>query len=358
MSTSRVRVAVVFGGHSSEHAISCVSAGSILRALDRDAYEVRPIGIGRDGRWIAQVDDAERLRITEQTGLPEVDVTGDVVVPARDPARASLHEVDVVFPVLHGPFGEDGTVQGLLELAGVPYVGSGVLASAAAMDKAHFKMVMRANGIPVVDDVLITAHDWHSNRAGILAKAHALGLPVFVKPSRAGSSLGITRVDDAANLEDAIEQARHHDPRVVVERGLDNVREIEVGVMTDEAGAAIASVCGEVAVRSGHAFYDFAAKYLEDAADLHAPADLPESTSDHIRALACSTFTALGCEGLARVDFFLTSTGDVLVNEVNTMPGFTPISMFPRMWQATGIEYPALVDRLIRDAMRRGTGLR
>jgi D-alanine-D-alanine ligase len=356
-SSQRVRVAVVFGGQSSEHAISCVSAASILRALDRSVYDVRPIGISRDGRWLTQADDADRLMISGDS-LPEIDPSGDLVVPARDVDRASLSDVDVVFPVLHGPFGEDGTVQGLLELAGVPYVGSGVLASAAAMDKVHFKSVMRAHGIPVVDYEFISSHDWIADRDRCLSRIERLGLPVFVKPSRAGSSVGITKVHSHDDVTSAIEQARAHDPRVLVEIGIAGVREIEVGVMTDESGRVISSVCGEVVVREGHEFYDFAAKYLDDAADLYAPADLDVSLAERIRSMACAAFIALGCEGLARVDFFVDRDQNVVINEVNTMPGFTSISMFPRMWQATGMTYPELVDHLIRDALRRGTGLR
>jgi D-alanine-D-alanine ligase len=356
-SSQRVRVAVVFGGQSSEHAISCVSASSILRALDRDVYDVVPIGISRDGQWRLQSDGADRLMITEGH-LPEVDPSGSTVIPARDVDRASLHDVDVVFPVLHGPFGEDGTVQGLLELAGVPYVGSGVLASAAAMDKVHFKLVMRAHGIPVVDYEFVSPQEWHTDRQTSLMRLERLTLPVFVKPSRAGSSVGITKVHSRDALEGAVESARTHDPRVLVELGIEGVREIEVGVMTDESGGVIASVCGEVVVREGHEFYDFAAKYLDDAADLYAPADLDPSLAERIRSMACQAFTALGCEGLARVDFFVDRNQNILINEVNTMPGFTSISMFPRMWQASGMTYPELVDHLIRDALRRGTGLR
>jgi D-alanine-D-alanine ligase len=355
-SSQRVRVAVVFGGQSSEHAISCVSASSILRALDRDVYDVLPIGISRDGQWRRQIDDADRFMITEGH-LPEVDSSGSTIIPARHAERASLHDVDVVFPVLHGPFGEDGTVQGLLELAGVPYVGSGVLASAAAMDKVHFKLVMRAHGIPVVDYEFVSAQDWYADRQASLMRLERLTLPVFVKPSRAGSSVGITKVHSHEALEAAIDGARAHDPRVLVEVGIEGVREIEVGVMTDDSGGVMASVCGEVVVR-GHEFYDFAAKYLDDAADLYAPADLDPILAEQIRAMACQAFTALGCEGLARVDFFVDRDQNIVINEVNTMPGFTSISMFPRMWQASGMTYPELVDHLIRDALRRGTGLR
>lgn len=356
----RVRVAVVYGGQSSEHAISCVSAGGILRALDPSRFDVVAIGITRDGRWVTQAADPSTLAIAQRR-LPEVTTPGDEVLPVRHVASTAvrtLSDIDVVFPVLHGPFGEDGTIQGLLELAGVPYVGSGVLASALAMDKAMLRCVLRDAGLPVVQDVVITDAAWRHSRTTVLQQVAALGLPVFVKPARAGSSIGITRVTAAADLVDAIEVARQHDPRVVVEQGLTGIREIEVAVIQDAEGRAIASCAGEVRVRSGHDFYDFEAKYLDDAADLVAPADLDVATSDAVRALAVRAFDVVGCEGLARVDFFLTPEGGIVLNEINTMPGFTPISMFPRMWAASGMDYSALVAHLIDDAVRRGTGLR
>lgn len=364
----RIRVAVVFGGRSSEHAISCISAGSVLAALDRDRYDVVPIGITPEGRWVVERDEPERLRITDGL-LPAVDPGGAHVVLAGDPtdrglvvrdgARAveALADVDVVFPVLHGPWGEDGTIQGLLELAGIPYVGSGVFASAAAMDKGHMKAVLAAAGLEVGPYELVTERQWRLDRDGVLARLARLALPVFVKPARAGSSVGITRVTDAAGLADAIDEARAHDPRVIVEQGFLGIREIECGVLDGPDGPR-ASACAEIVVREGHDFYDFDAKYLDDAVDLIVPADLPAAVEDDVRRQAVAAFEALTCEGLARVDFFVTPQGRAVVNEVNTMPGFTSISMFPRMWQAMGMTYPELVDRLVSDALRRGTGLR
>ncbi len=365
----RVRVAVVFGGRSSEHAISCVSAGSVLRALDRERYEVVPIGVTPDGRWVLERDDPDRLRILDGA-LPSVDADAAPVVLAGDPTRRdlqvhdpgdvprSLAAVDVVFPVLHGPYGEDGTIQGLLELAGVPYVGSGVLASAAAMDKGVMKSLFSAAGLEQTPYAVITDRDWLRDRDGSLDRAAALGFPVFVKPARAGSSLGISKVGDRDALRDAVEEARRHDPRVVVEAGVAGAREIECGVLVDEEGDPAASVCAEIVVTGPHEFYDFEAKYLDDSARLIVPADLPDEVSERVRRLAVRAFDALGCEGLARCDFFVRPDGTVLVNEVNTMPGFTAISMFPRMWAESGVDYPTLVDRLVRDALRRGTGLR
>jgi D-alanine-D-alanine ligase len=367
--SERIRVGVVFGGRSSEHAISCVSAGSVLRALDRDRYDVVPIGVAPDGRWVLEADEPDRLRIADGH-LPSVDAAGVSLVLAGDPTRRELEVhapgdvpgtlagVDVVFPVLHGPFGEDGTIQGLLEMAGIPYVGSGVLASAAAMDKGAMKTMFAQVGMEQAAYVVITDRDWRRRRDAAVAEVAALGLPVFVKPARAGSSLGITKVMSAEDLVAAIEEARRHDPRVVVEASVEGAREIECGVLVDPDGEPQASVCAEIVVHGDHEFYDFEAKYLDDAAELVVPADLPVDVAGRVRELSVRAFDALGCEGLARCDFFVTAEGRVLINEVNTMPGFTSISMFPRVWAESGVDYPTLVDRLVADALRRGTGLR
>jgi D-alanine-D-alanine ligase len=360
----RTRVAVVFGGRSAEHAISAVSAGSVIAALDPDEYEVIPVGITRDGRWVLTSADPSTLAIQGGT-LPEITATsGDAVVLPADPTANGLvvlepaaggrvlGEVDVVFPVLHGTYGEDGTIQGLLEMAGVPYVGSGVFASAAAMDKEFTKKLAAAAGIPVGPYAVLRAGQHLSEED----KAR-LGLPLFVKPARAGSSFGITKVHSYDELDAAIEAARAHDPKVLVEAAIVG-REIECGVLESEAGGAPeASVLAEVRVVSGHEFYDFEAKYLDDACEFDIPASLPERVTRRVQELACRTFEALDCTGLARVDFFVTPELDIYLNEINTMPGFTPTSMFPRMWAASGLEYPKLVARLIRSALRRGTGL-
>ncbi|HEY4315520.1 MAG TPA: D-alanine--D-alanine ligase family protein [Actinomycetes bacterium] len=362
------RVAVVFGGRSTEHAVSCVSAGSVLRAIGRDDYDVVPVGISRDGRWVLAADEPDRLAITGDK-LPEVDDAGASVVLAGDPSHRGLTvyepgavpqelgEVDVVLPLLHGPYGEDGTLQGLLELAGVPYVGSGVFASAAAMDKGHAKTLLTGAGLPVGPYAVVTRRQWDGDKAAVRESVSALGYPCFVKPARAGSSVGITKVHGPADLDAAIDTAREHDARVVVEAAITG-REIECGVLEGLDGAAPdASVPGEVVVGGGHEFYDFAAKYLPDeGTELAVPADLPDSVVAQVQDLAVRAFEALGCEGLARVDFFVSHEG-VFVNEVNTMPGFTPVSMFPLMWQASGLDYPALVDRLVQTALRRDPGL-
>lgn len=360
----KTRVAVVFGGRSPEHAISCVSAGGILAALDPDEFEVVPVGITREGQWVLTDGDPRALAI-DQHLLPEItSESGTSVILPADPtsgglvfldaaegARA-LGDVDVVFPALHGAFGEDGTIQGLLEMAGIPYVGSNVFASAAAMDKEFTKKLAAAEGIPIGDYAVLRAGQSLSS-----AQACRLGLPVFVKPARGGSSFGITKVTDWADLDDAIAKARAIDPKVLVEAAVPG-REVECGVLEGEyGGAPEASVLAEVRVVSGHAFYDFEAKYLDDSCEFDIPAALPAGVTAKIREYACRTFVALDCAGLARVDFFVTAGLDVYLNEINTMPGFTSTSMFPRMWAATGLEYPKLVSRLIRTAQRRGSGL-
>ncbi|SHF61656.1 D-alanine--D-alanine ligase [Jatrophihabitans endophyticus] len=353
---SRIRVAVVYGGRSSEHGISVVSAGSVLAALDPERYDVVPVGITPAGKWVLTDASAETLAITGRT-LPEVD-KGTAVVLAQDPdaprlvpleagaAVETLGSVDVVFPVLHGRFGEDGTIQGLLEMAGVPYVGPGVFASAAGMDKEFTKILLRAAGLDVGEFAVL-----RRGRPYSAVDLHHLGLPVFVKPARAGSSVGITRVDDWAALDDAVATAFGHDDKVLVEAAVSG-REIECGVLEDDAGAPHASVPAEIRLRPGHDWYDFDAKYLDDACDFDIPARLADELTAEIRNAACRAFTALDCAGLARVDFFLAGER-VVVNEVNTMPGFTPISLFPRVWAASGVDYPTLVDRLIAAALRR-----
>jgi D-alanine-D-alanine ligase len=368
----KTRVALVFGGRSSEHAVSCATAAGVMRAIDREAYDVIPIGIARDGHWVLSDGDPARLELTAgQT--PEVSTSAaGVVVPlgtsdrsltVQEPGQVprSLGEVDVVFPLLHGPFGEDGTIQGLLELADIRYVGSGVLASAAGMDKHYMKVVFSGAGIPVGPYAVITDAQWRRDRAAALDAVGALSYPLFVKPARAGSSMGITKVTDPGDLEAAIEAARAHDRKVIVEQGITG-REIECAVLQGRDGAPPrTSEVGEIEVDrdGGHDFYDFEAKYLEEqGVTLSCPAKVPDDVSAEVRRLAAAAFEALGCEGLARVDCFYTDRGDVIVNEINTMPGFTPHSMYPQMWAASGLEYPELIDELITLALERPTGLR
>jgi D-alanine-D-alanine ligase len=365
------RVAIVFGGRSSEHAISCVTAGSVLEAIDKTAYDVVPIGIAPDGRWVLESGDTDRLQIKGHGELPSVDgdraaiallreaASTDLVVhePAQPPR--TLGEVDVVFPLLHGPWGEDGTIQGMFEMAGVRYVGAGVLASAVAMDKAYAKTLLRAAGLPVMPALTVTAREWYRDPDGVRHRVADLGFPLFVKPSRAGSSMGISKVHDASELDTAIEEAHRHDPKALVEQAAVGAREVECGVLEAMDGTPETSVPAEIIIGGDHEFYDFAAKYLpEEHTELDVPADIPDETAAEIRDMAARAFEAIGCEGLARVDFFVMPDGSVVLNEINTMPGFTPTSMYPRMWAATGVDYPALVDRLIQLALRRSTGLR
>ncbi|MBA8960418.1 D-alanine--D-alanine ligase family protein [Rhodococcus opacus] len=368
MSKPRTRVAVIFGGRSNEHSVSCVSAGSVLRNLDPERYEVVPIGITTEGSWVLGSTDPETLAIRGRA-LPSVDADGSALALTADPTRSGdlvalddgeagkiLASVDVVFPVLHGAYGEDGTIQGLLELAGVPYVGPGVLASAAGMDKEFTKKLLAAEGLPIGYQVVLrpgtaTLTDEQKSR---------LHLPVFVKPARGGSSIGITRVAEWAALDDAITHARLHDPKVIVESGIVG-REVECGVLEFPDGDVRASVIAEIRMPEGagddEAFYDFDSKYLDDVCEFDVPAKLDESVSEEIRELAVRAFSALDCQGLARVDFFVTEDGPV-INEINTMPGFTSISMYPRMWGAVGVDYGALVSTLVDTALARGVGLR
>jgi D-alanine-D-alanine ligase len=321
-----VRLVVLFGGQSAEHEVSCISAGSVLGALDRSRYEVVPIGITRDGGWVQAQD-----------GPPPLDPSG----PAIDPLEA-VRLGDAVFPILHGPMGEDGTVQGLLEVAGVPYVGCGVLGSALAMDKAAAKVALAAAGIPQVDSVTI--------RHGLPAPADDhLGWPRFVKPANMGSSVGVSKVASAGELAAAMEQAFLYDEWVVVESGV-VAREVECAVLGGLHPEA--TMLGEIVPKAD--WYDYDDKYSGEGADLFVPADLPEAVHREAQDLAVRAFRALRCDGLARVDFFYEEGGrGLLLNEVNTMPGFTPYSMYPQLWEHAGVAYPTLIDRLVELALER-----
>jgi D-alanine-D-alanine ligase len=367
----RTRVAVVFGGRSSEHAISCVTAAGVLRAIDRTVYDVTPIGVTRTGRWVLAADDPSRWELGDGA-LPEVKdgdgpgvlaplEAGDTRLQVLEPGRVPrpLAAVDVVFPLLHGPFGEDGTLQGLLELTDVRYVGSGVLASAASMDKHVMKIMLAGAGLPVGPHVVVMPGEYDRSPAAVRERVAALGWPVFVKPARAGSSIGITKVHGPHELDAAIRVALEHDAKLVVEQMIEG-REIECAVLGSAGDEPpTTSRPGEIELLSGHEFYDFEAKYFDEASvRLSCPADLPGDVGARVRDLSVRTFEAMGCEGLARVDFFVAADGEVLVNEINTMPGFTPFSMYPRMWAASGLAYPDLVDRLLQLALSRPTGLR
>ncbi|GAA2631814.1 D-alanine--D-alanine ligase family protein [Streptomyces axinellae] len=372
--TPKPRVAVVFGGRNSEHAISVLTAGSVLGAIDRAKYEVLPIGITADGRWALAVDDPARMAI-EDRRLPSVEDlsesdTGGVLLPVSPESREVVHtepgqvpkalgEVDVVFPVLHGPFGEDGTIQGLLEMSGVPYVGAGVLASAVGMDKEYMKRILTSFGLPVGPYLTVRPREWEVDPSAVRKKVVDFGgehgWPVFVKPARAGSSVGISKVAGIGGIDEAFEKARRYDPKVIVEALLRG-REIECGVLEFEEGPR-ASVPAEIPPAGEHGFYDFETKYIDSASGL-VPAPLTEEQTARVRELSVRAFEAASCEGLVRADFFLCGDGEFVINEINTMPGFTPISMYPRMWQESGVSYPELVDRLIQAALNRRTGLR
>jgi len=325
----RVRVAVLLGGRSSEHDISLASARSVLEALDPDRYDTVSVAIGRDGRW--ELGTGENGAIAETLPVPTSKVP------------ATLGEVDVVFPVLHGPFGEDGTVQGLLELAGVPYVGAGVLGSALAMDKDVFKAVMRDRGIPVTRNITLRLGEEPRN---------PFGFPVFVKPARLGSSVGISKARDEEELAVAVELAFRHDEKVLVEELVEGI-EVECGVLGNEQPEA--SLPGEIVSHgfSGEDWYDYSAKYEEGGMDLVVPPRLPEETNERVRELAVRAFVAGECEGMARVDFFVRPDGEVLVNELNTIPGFTATSVYAKLFEASGVPYPELVDRLVQLALDR-----
>jgi D-alanine-D-alanine ligase len=356
--TRKLRVGLVFGGRSGEHEVSLASANSVLKALDTDRYEAVPIGITRGGQWLIADAPEQLLGAGEVTlELPDtteamLDVTHHGIVPVNNRGGIDRHEtaVDVVFPLLHGPFGEDGTIQGMLELADIPYVGAGVFASSAAMDKGHMKRLFSEAGLPGVPWTIVKPLAWDRDREGALDDViSALSFPMFVKPCNLGSSVGISRVTDRAELEAAIERARLYDRRVIVEEGVDG-REIECSVLGNDE--PLVSVPGEVI--SHHDFYDYESKYTEGLADLLIPAPLTADQYREVRELALRAFEAVDASGLARVDFFLRrSDGAWLVNEINTMPGFTTTSMYPKLWEASGVSYSELIDRLIQLALER-----
>lgn len=352
VTSPRIRVAVVYGGRSSEHAISCVSAGSILRNLDPRRFETIAVGITRCGDWVRTDADPDDL-VIDGRRLPEVG--GRAESPLAHAAEI-LASADVVFPVLHGPYGEDGTIQGLLELAGIPYVGAGVLASAAGMDKEFAKRLFASDGLPIGAYAVLRPGHTEPDPADIAR----LGFPLYVKPARAGSSLGVSRVVASADLQAALDEARRHDPKVIVEAAIEG-RELECGVLEFPDGSVRASTVGEIRVAGvagrDDGFYDFETKYLDDVAELDVPAKIDDDIAAELQTLAVRAFRALDCQGLARVDFFLTDDGPV-INEINTMPGFTTISMYPRMWAASGLDYPTLVATMVETALARGTGLR
>ena len=367
----RPRVAILFGGRSSEHAVSCVTAAGIMGAIDTNKYDIIPIGIAKSGQWVLASHDTSQWSLSAHT-LPEIAPSEEtvaltetggqhrLVATSPNAIARDLGVIDVVFPVLHGPWGEDGTIQGLLELSDIRYVGAGVLASAVGMDKHYMKVVFEAAGLRVGPYIAVTDRQWTTDPEAVRKRVDHLGYPVFVKPARAGSSMGISKVDSLDGLDAAIEEARRHDLKLVIEAGIQG-REIECAVLEGRGSEPPrTSLPGEIVVASGtHEFYDFEAKYVEDgAAALSCPADMPDEAIARVREMAAMAFDSIGAEGLSRADFFYTPDGEVVINEINTMPGFTPKSMYPQMWAASGLSYAELIDELIYLALNRKTGLR
>ena len=360
MSQPRKRIGLLFGGRSAEHEVSKLSAANVLRALDPDRYDIVPIGIGRDGRWVLCDNGngagrgAKSLEIPP--GAPRVALLpgggGDMIV-LDGSAEARTLRLDAIVPVLHGPNGEDGTVQGFLELANVPYVGSGVMGSAAGMDKDIAKRLLRDSGLPVVPFLTLTPRSRIDYRAAV----DALGTPdLFVKPANMGSSVGVSRASSPEEFDQACERAFRYDGKLLVERSVAGAREIECSVLEDAAGEVRASPLGEIVPSDSHGFYSYDAKYIDaDGALLRIPAELPAAQAQRIQELAVETFRVLSCEGLARVDFFVDpkDDGSLFVNEVNTLPGFTAISMYPKLWEAGGLPQSELMEVLIGHAIAR-----
>lgn len=384
MSDSRkIRVGVLFGGRSGEHEVSLLSAASVLNAIDRSRYDIVPIGISKEGRWLMSSESERLLKGEHKSGNPRHLRAGDpastpgaavlargdsVLVPpepgsdhhslipfestGHTPARAI--DVDVIFPVLHGTFGEDGTIQGLLELAGIPYVGAGVLGSAAGMDKDVMKRLFAAAGLPIVKHVTVLRAQWEKEPKRVRKLIDSkLKYPLFVKPANLGSSVGISKAHDAKELAPAMDMAASYDRKIIIEQGVGKkkkAREIECSVLGNDS--PIASVPGEIVPVKE--FYDYAAKYLDEGSELVIPAKLPKKMTKQVQEMAIAAFQAVDCAGLARVDFLLDpDNGKLYVNEINTMPGFTAISMYPKLWAASGLEYPKLIDRLIELALER-----
>jgi D-alanine-D-alanine ligase len=351
----RVRLVVLFGGQSAEHEVSCTTAAHVLRAVDPERYDVYPVGITREGTWV-QADDARAALGGGATALPgalpgRLEATGTAVEPLRTVTPVADDLPVVVLPLLHGPHGEDGTVQGLLELAGVPYVGAGVLSSALAMDKVKAKEILLVHGLPQVAWVALRDAEISrtAERAADAVAAAGLTYPLFVKPANLGSSVGVSKVHDPSELDGAVALAAEYDEWIVLEEGVD-AREIEVAVLGNAEPRA--SVPGEIV--SSHEFYDYDDKYIDGTCQLLVPAPLDDARVARVQALALDAYRALRCEGMARVDFFYEEQGrGFLVNEVNTIPGFTPVSMYPKLWEASGLPYPDLIDELVGLAVER-----
>jgi D-alanine-D-alanine ligase len=368
MAEKKIRVGLIFGGRSGEHEVSLASANSVMANLDKEKYEVVPIGITKSGSWLLGSEPAKLIAAEQSVGqqpdtveaegeehITSVTLTGDpnlrrLIALERGEELRDNGALDVIFPVMHGTYGEDGALQGLLEMANVPYVGCGVLGSALGMDKEKMKMVFQSAGLPIVDYLVYRRNQWERSPETILEAIEArLGYPCFVKPVNLGSSVGVNKAHERSELVHAINVAAEYDRKVIIERGI-SCRELEIAVLGNDE--PIASVVGEVI--SSNEFYDYRAKYLDGKSQTVIPADIPQETAEEVRRIALQAFLALDLSGLARVDFFLEKTsGKVYINEVNTMPGFTQISMYPKLWEASGLPYPELLDRLIELAIER-----
>ena len=354
--STKIRIALLFGGRSGEHDVSIASATSVMKAIDSEKYQVLPVYLTPQGRWLPGVEPVRLKAGDRPAGVSAAMLSSDpqqpglITLSEAEGKGRGVQAVDVVFPLLHGTYGEDGTVQGLLELANVPYVGSGVLGSAAGMDKDVMKTLFAAAGLPVVPHLLVRRRDWEQQPRVVQERIlESLRLPVFVKPANLGSSVGISKVSDAATLVDALNLACQYDRRIVVEQGLE-CREFECSVLGNEEPKA--SVIGEII--PSREFYDYVAKYSDESSELRIPADIDSGLADDLRAMAVTAFQAVDAAGLARVDFFLeTGSGKPYVNEINTLPGFTTISMYPKLWEAGGISYSRLIDELVGFAMER-----
>lgn len=359
MMTEKIRVGLIFGGRSGEHEISFLSASSIIKAINKDKYSVVPIGITKEGRWISPQDSELALQSGKIEGKSTVillnDSSGNALIRIDNNQRleksSNLEKVDIIFPILHGPYGEDGTIQGLLELANIPYVGSGVAASAISMDKDFMKTIFQQRGLPILKWVTIKRKEWQKDKEKVLSLIqNNFGYPLFVKPANMGSSVGITKVHQKEELEKAIDLASSYDSKILIEEGIEEAREIECGVLGNDEPQA--SVVGEV--KPAGEFYDYNSKYIDEGTQLIVPAELSDDLSKKVQEIALRAFKAVDAVGMARVDFFISKkTNEIYLNEINTIPGFTSVSMYPRLWVASGLPYSELIDRLIQLALER-----
>jgi len=359
MGIKKIKIGIFFGGKSGEHEVSFCSASSIIKAIDKDKYTVVPIGITKEGRWISPQDSKLALQSGKIEGKSTVILlnspSGNALIRTDNNQRldksSTLERIDVIFPVLHGPYGEDGTVQGLLELANIPYVGAGVAASAISMDKDLMKIIFQQKGLPILKWLTIRRKEWQKDKEKILSSIqNGFEYPLFVKPTNLGSSVGITKVHEKEELEGAIDLASSYDRKILIEEGLEEIREIECGVLGNDELRA--SVAGEV--RPAGEFYDYNSKYIDKETQLIVPADLPDGVSQEVQEIALRAFIAVDAAGMARVDFFVSKKENkIYLSEINTIPGFTSVSMYPRLWEASGISYPDLIDRLIQLALER-----